>query len=72
MDGKKQHDRPRSGISKNRAKSDMGMTRSLVLYENFNRIQDRKEKLREDNDIRNNYETRNPKRKNQKSEALIN
>lgn len=48
------------------------MTRSLVLYENFNRIQDRKEKLREDNDIRNNYETRNPKRKNQKSEALIN
>lgn len=38
LDGKKLHDRPRSGISKNRAKSDMGMTRSLVLYENFNRI----------------------------------
>mmetsp|Transcript_24308 Transcript_24308/g.32570 ORF Transcript_24308/g.32570 Transcript_24308/m.32570 type:complete len:112 (-) Transcript_24308:1171-1506(-) len=61
----------RSGLSKGRAKSDIGMTRSNLLYENYNRIQDRKEKLKEDEEIRHKYESRDPKRKNQKSEMLI-
>lgn len=60
-----------SGATRSRSKNDLGMTRSLVLYDNANRMVDRKNKLREDEEIRIKYEARDPKRRNQKSEALI-
>ena len=43
----------------------------MVLYENYYRLEDRKKKLVEDEEIRMKYEQRDPKRRNQKSEAII-
>ena len=43
----------------------------MVLYENYYRLEDRKKKLVEDEEIRIKYEQRDPKRRNQKSEAII-
>ena len=41
---------------RSRSRSDVGMTRSMVLYENFHRLEDRKRKLKEDEEYRIKYE----------------
>ena len=43
----------------------------MVLYENYYRLEDRKMKLKEDEEIRFQYEQKDPKRRNQKSDAII-
>ena len=63
--------RSQSAISRGRTKSDAGFTRSMVLYENYYRLEDRKMKLKEDEEIRFQYEQKDPKRRNQKSDAII-
>ena len=47
------------------------MSRSLNLYDNFYRIEERKRRLKEDEQIRMKYEQRDPNRRNQKSEVMI-
>lgn len=65
----------RSNLSRTRNNNgqnpDTGYTRSMVLYENYYRLEDRKKKLKEDEEIRLRYEQRDPKRKNLKSETII-
>lgn len=61
----------RSSRSRGRARSDIGMSCSIQLYERYNALQDRKEKLKEYEQIRFKYESRDPKRRNQKSHNLI-
>lgn len=43
----------------------------MVLYENHFRLEDRKRKLVEDEQIRHLYEQKDPKRRNQKSEQIL-
>ena len=54
-----------------RSRSEAGFTRSMVLYENHFRLEDRKRKLVEDEQIRHLYEQKDPKRRNQKSEMIL-
>lgn len=62
--------RSQSAFSR-RSRSDAGQHRSMVLYQNYYRMQDNKRKLLEDEEIRIKYEQRDPNRRNQKSEAII-
>ena len=64
-------DHSESYIEQRRSRSAIGVTRSMNLYENFYRIEDRKRRLKEDEEIRLKYEQRDPNRRNLKSEAMI-
>ena len=62
----------RSRSTSKRARSVTGKTRSMVLYENAFRLEDRKKKVQEEESARIKQETRGESSiRNQKSDAII-